>query len=214
MWVKSLSLEIFFGTNNKACETQVYGIKTCKVKIPTIHHINGSWFWNEFVRNIDIMYFAISNFDEGRNATTQINERMQLYSAFLLSKSRPRKERKTQVDRCRIKGINRLVGFYAKFVILIKFSCDMNQNLSKITVDALVSVFICMGKITPRNVTSNSHMIKFLFHWAQASFDISEAFSVGQLSKCHTQKLFEAWKTLYLVVAIITLNTFTKFMHR
>ncbi len=41
----------------------------------------------------------------------------------------------------------------------------MNQNLSKISVDAPVSVFICMGKITPRNVTSNSHMIEFLFHY-------------------------------------------------
>ena len=82
----------------------------------------------------------------------------------MFSKSRPRRERKTQVYRCRIKDIDRLVEFYAKFVILVKISCYMNQNLSKISVDTPVSVFICMGKITPGNVTSNSHTVEFLFH--------------------------------------------------
>ena len=104
---------------------------------------------------------------------------MQLYRAFMLSKLKKKKKGKTQVNRCRIQSVDSLIKVYTKFIITIEVSCSTNQYLSKISVDAPVPALACICQSTARNLTTNSHMVEFLLHRAQANLYIPEAFSVG-----------------------------------
>jgi hypothetical protein len=50
-------------------------------------------------------------------------------------------------------------------------------------------------------------VVQFGFHGIQTGFDIAEAVSTGQLSKCHTQKLIQAGELPDTVVAFVFQDT-------
>jgi hypothetical protein len=54
-------------------------------------------------------------------------------------------------------------------------------------------------------------MVKLFLHGPQTALDITQAFTVGQLSKSHAKKLIVACKRAYAVVTVITIDTLTKF---
>ena len=57
-------------------------------------------------------------------------------------------------------------------------------------------------------------MIELGLHCAKTGFDVSEAFSIGQLSKSHTEELIEAGESSEAIVASITSHTFVEFVSR
>ena len=57
-------------------------------------------------------------------------------------------------------------------------------------------------------------MIEFGVHRPKTSFDVSKAFSVGQLSKSHTEEVIETRKSSETILALITSYTFVEFVSR
>ena len=55
-------------------------------------------------------------------------------------------------------------------------------------------------------------MVEFPLSRAQTSFDVSEAFPIGQLSESHAEKLVPARKVFDLVVAVVSVNAFLEFV--
>ena len=91
------------------------------------------------------MDFAIGNLDKRRNAATQIQKRMQFDRCLVSTESGPGKKRKTQIDGRRIEGINGLIQFDSEIVVGVQVSGRTNQDLSKIGIDAPISVFVGFG---------------------------------------------------------------------
>jgi len=60
--------------------------------------------------------------------------------------------------------------------------------------------------------SSKAHVIELLLIAAKAGLDISEAFPVCQLGETHAEKLIPAGKRNELVVALVPLDTFLKFV--
>jgi hypothetical protein len=56
-------------------------------------------------------------------------------------------------------------------------------------------------------------MIEFPLSRTETSFDVSEAFPIGQLSKGHAEKLVPAREVFDFVVAIVTVNAFVKIVN-
>jgi hypothetical protein len=55
-------------------------------------------------------------------------------------------------------------------------------------------------------------MIEFGVHRPKTGFDISKAFSIGQLSKSHTEELIEAGESSETTLTSITSHTFVEFV--
>jgi hypothetical protein len=90
----------------------------------------------------------------------------------------------------------------------------MNKGLSKITIDAPVSVFIGISYRRARDFTPNAHVVKLFSHSSQAAFNIAKRFAISQLSKSHTHELIKACKRANAVIAVVAINASTKFFNR
>ncbi len=55
-------------------------------------------------------------------------------------------------------------------------------------------------------------MIEFSLVAAETGLDVSEAFAISKLGKGHAEELIPAGEGLDLVVALVTLDTFLKFV--
>jgi len=159
------------------------------------------------------VHFAIGDFDKRGNAAARIQQCMQFDRAFAVAKAGPRKQGQAQVDGGRIQRVHRLIQFDAEVVVEIQPPGRMDQHLGKIGVNAPVSVFVGIGQRAAGHVSANAHGVEFAFQRSQTGFAIAQAFSVGELSKSHAQKLIEAGKVLDLAVAAITLNAFLKIVY-
>ena len=82
---------IGFGSQNKEAQGLMKIMQALKVKVGSIHNIEGAGLWNKQVKDIDIMEFAIGNVNESRDIATQIKEGMEFYGRFCSSKMSPRK---------------------------------------------------------------------------------------------------------------------------
>src|SRR5210317_1210574 len=86
----------------------------------------------------------------------------------------------------------------------------MNKDLSKITIDAPISIFIGVCYRAARYFTPNAHVVKLFSHSTQAAFNIAKRFAISQLSKSHTHELIKACKRANAVITAISVDTLTK----
>ena len=64
-------------------------VEACKVQIAPVEKVNGARFEEEFVEEIDLVNFAVSNENERRNAAPQVHKSMELDSPLALTKFCP-----------------------------------------------------------------------------------------------------------------------------
>ena len=67
-----------------------------------------------------------------------------------------------------------------------------------------------MSQVVAGNPAEDSHVIELRAHRPKAGFDIAQAFPVTQLGEGHHQKLIEARKSFYFVIAAVALGAFAK----
>lgn len=53
-------------------------VESFEVQISSIHNIEGTWFDNEQVQDIDVVYSSFGNVDELRDIAAQVQQGMQL----------------------------------------------------------------------------------------------------------------------------------------
>ena len=138
---------------------------------------------------------------------------MQLNSAFGSAKMRPGKDRQAQVDDRGVKCVNCFLKLKAKVIAGIELPGLMDEDLRKVAVNAPVSSLIGIGQGGARDFTAYSHVVKLLVHGSQATFNVAQAFAISQLGKGHTQELIVTCKRANTVIAVISVNTMTKFGH-
>ena len=59
MGIESHELQIDFGSNHKEGQALRKDVKTAKVEISAIHDVEGTWFGDKIVQDIDIVYLAV-----------------------------------------------------------------------------------------------------------------------------------------------------------
>ena len=107
--------------------------------ITAIHNVKGTGLEDDPVENVDIVNFAVSNNNNGWNAASQVEQRMEFYGTFSLSKYGPGEERKAQIDGRRVECINGLFEFDAKVVVYVKRSGDANQGMGEVPVNTPIA---------------------------------------------------------------------------
>ena len=67
-------------------------VKASEIQIPSVEDVESSWFEDQLIENRHIVNLSMSNDDEGRNASAQIQERVQFDRSFALSELGPREK--------------------------------------------------------------------------------------------------------------------------
>lgn len=207
-------LQIGFGPDHKDGLVLMDTVETGEIEIPSVHHINGSGFENQVVQDIDVVNFSFGDANKDGKVPAQIHQGMELDCGFSMTKSRPRKERETKIDRRGIEGINRLVEFETERVVGIKSSGMTDEGVSQVGIDMPIALFVGFGQRGTRDAASESDVIQFVLHGAEAGFDIAQAFSECQLSKSHTEILIHTRKRLHFVMAAIAFDASVEFVLR
>jgi len=162
------------------------------VHVSAIHNVDGTCFERNLVEDVDLVDLGMSDKDDGWNVAPQIEERVQFYGTFVFAEPGPREERQTQIDcRC-VQSVSGLLQLDAEGFLGIELSGFVDQDLSKLGVDAPVSNLVGIGKGISRDLSSDAHVIESLLSCPQTDLDVSETFSVGELGKGHAQELVPA----------------------
>jgi len=188
------------------------GIKTFEIQISAVDNVEGSWFEGQLIENFDVVNLAMGDNYKRGDASSEIQEGMQFHSAFVGSELGPREKGKTQIDSGRVQGIGGLIQFDAEGIVGVEATSLAYKDLGKVGIDSPISDLVGMSQSIARDVPSEAHMIEFPLGRTETDLDISEAFSIGQLSEGHAEKLVPARKVFHLVVAVVSLNAFLKFV--
>ena len=156
------------------------------------------------LQNVDIVQFSVGNQDKFGNVALEIQQRMQFDRPFGSPKLRPGKQRKAQVDRGGIQGVDR--GVETEVVAQLELLGSLDEDLSEVGVDAPIALVIGMSKVAVRNRAVNTHVVEFGLHHAQTRLDFAQAVAVGQLGKRHDPKLLDTFVRADLVVAAIAVD--------
>ena len=208
--VEAFVAEIGLCPSHKKCRGLMDFVQTRKVEIATIHNVDGSEFEDQPVEDVDIVNFSRGNDDDGRDVPMQIQKGVEFDRALAFSEFRPREQSQTQVDGRRIQGIDRLIQFDTERIGDVEFSGLFDKDLSKIGINPPISGLIGMSEGVAGDLPSNTQVIQSGLGCAQAGLNISQAFPIGQLGKCHAEILVPAGKADHLVVASVAVDAFSE----
>ena len=137
---------------------------------------------------------------------------MEFDRSFALAEMSPRKKRQTKIDGGSIEGVNRLLQLDTKVFVGVKSAGLGDQDLGEVGVDSPIADLVGVSQGIARHVSAKAHVIKSSLVSAETGLDVSKAFAIGKLGKGHAEELIPAGKGLDLVVAVVALDTFLKFV--
>gem|GEM_PF-4295379 len=120
MGVDSSEPRIFLGPRDEKGEELSQDVEPSEVQVSAVHNVKGSRFWNQGVKDIDVMEPSIGDLDERGYAATEIHEGMHFDCGLMLAERRPRKKGQAKVDGGRIQGVGRFFEFDAEVFLGVK----------------------------------------------------------------------------------------------
>ncbi len=156
------------------------------------------------------MHLAIGNADKSGNVAAQIQQRVQLDGSLASPKPRPGKQSQTQIDGGRIQRIQTLLQIDAHGLSDIQSACDGNQPLREVGEDTPVPRFVRIRQRRASHLATESQVIQLALQRTQTSFDVAQAFPIGQLGEGHRQILIPTAEASQPEVALITLDATTE----
>ena len=199
----SAEVEVAFGPSHEECQAQLQAMESTEVEIGPVHHIEGPWFDRQDVEGGDIVSLAVSYPHETRDISTQVDERMKFDGGLVASESSPGEQRQAEIDGRGIERIGGMLELNAEAVVLVQVACPGDQDLGEVRVDPPVAVLVGIGEGAPSDDATKARVVKFLSEGVEASFDVSQALAIGQLSEGHAEKLIEAREFASPPIAVI-----------
>src|ERR1039458_3266462 len=135
---------------------------------------------------------------------------MHLDGAAGALKRSPGTQRKANINRGRIQGVDGVVQFNPERFVSIQWPSDGNQHLCQIAIDTPVSVFVGVGQRRARNLPADSQMIKLSRYGPQARLHIPQTLTMSQLSKRHAEPLIPTGESAQVEVSAVSRNTCLK----
>ena len=202
--VQASGVEVRFGSGDEegACLSQY--METLEVEIGPVHDMEGPGLREQEVKDVDIVQLAIGDVDKAGDGSAQVEQGMQLDGGLGGAKRCPGKHRQAQVDGRGIKGINGVRQLQAKGLGAIELSRLGNQALGEVGIDAPVAPLVGVSQCRTAHRFAKAHAVELRCLCQETSFDVAQAFPIGELGKGHAAKLLGATHCADAVVATIT----------
>jgi hypothetical protein len=212
--IQPAALKIRFGADDKERLALMNDVETGKIEISPVKDVETAGLGNQVIQDPDIMHFSVCYLDKRRDGAAQIEKSMKLDGGFVFAEDSPGEKGKTEVDRCGIEGIDRVLKLQTEILVGIESAGLMNEDLGKVRINSPVTGFVGVGQGVPGNIAADTHVIQSIPHRTQAGFDVAEALPKSQLSEGHAEELIETGKAYDLVVATISVDAFSELMKR
>ncbi len=79
-----------------------------------------------------------------------------------------------------------------KLLVPIKFAGDVDEQIAEVLIDAEVSKLVGVRQRGFGDLPSKAHVVKLWSMGVETRYNIAQAFAIGQLGKCHAEKLIHA----------------------
>ena len=76
----------------------------------------------------------------------QVQQRVHLNGGFALAEPGPGEQRETEVDGGRVQRIQALIQIHPDWITSIQWSCDSDQHLGEVRIDAPVVTLVGVGQ--------------------------------------------------------------------
>jgi hypothetical protein len=199
----------FFVRTTKKAAHKV-NVETLEIDVAPIHHVEGAGLRQNLIEDVDVMHRAVGDADKGGDVAMQIEQRVHFDGGFVLAESGPREQRKAQIDRGRVQGVQALVEVHADRILGVQRPRDTDQHLGEIGINAPVVSLVGVGECGARHLPAESNVIQFAAHRAKARLDVTQAFAVSQLGEGHRQILIPAREPSPVRVTAISGDTLLK----
>jgi len=205
-------LGIAFGARYEEGGGSMYRVESPVVQISSIHDVERAKFEDQLTQDVHIVNRGRCYDDHAWYVPFQIQQGVQLDSAFGLSEFRPREKREAQVDGRGVQGIRGLdkidPGAFSRIQILGLF----DKDLSEVPEDSPIPALVGVGQGASGDFSMDSGMIQFAFHGSQTGDDVSQAFSESQLSEDHDDALRIATEGPYSSIPLIPIDALVEFV--
>jgi len=209
--VAPLELGIGLGTGDEEGVGLMNHKQSLEIQVPAIEQVVRARLDVQQVQGVDLVSLAVADVNECGDAAAQVQQGVQFDSRFVRSKRRPGINRKAQVYRRGVEGVDGCIQVDRHRVLGIQGPRHGNQVLRKVGVDLPRSGCIGIGQSVARNgLAAQTHVIQPLGLGTQIDFDVAQRLAVGQLSEGHGQELVHAGEVVDLVIATVSSHASTK----
>src|SRR5439155_23740765 len=190
MGLAAPKLKIAFGPNDKVGHGLIEAVQTFEIDVAAVHNDIGAGLRNNFIQHEDIGNAGVSDIDEYRNGSLNIDHRMQFHPAVTITEGGPRKQRQTQIDRGGIQCVNGTVEIQSQIRIHIQRPRPFDQTMSEIRINPPIAILVRVGQCGTFDHRAKPGPIEMFLVCGQTYFNVTDTFAIGQLSESHRQKLF------------------------
>src|SRR5713226_9371702 len=157
------------------------------------------------------MYLAVSDPNKHRDVSVQIDQRVHLHRAFLLTETSPGEHRQAQVDRRRVQCVRAVLELHAKRIVSVEAASALNEDLSEIGEDTPVMFFVRIRQCRTRDSATDAHVVQLVRRGPQTCLDVAQTLSVGELRKRQAQELVPARESAQPIIPVVASDTSSKF---
>src|SRR5260370_16393399 len=98
-----------------------------------------------------------------RYISVQLDQRVNLYRAFLLTEASPGEHRQAQVDGRRVQCVRAVLELHAKRIVSVEAASSLNEDLREIGEDTPVMFFFRIRQYRTRDSTTDTHVIQLVW---------------------------------------------------
>ena len=142
-----------------------------EIQAGAVHDVERAGLRNQRVKHVDIMQPAVGDVDERRNASLQIQQRMELHGGLGGAEPGPREQRQAKIDGGRVQSVDGVAELQPQVVMLVQRPCGiMDEALGEVGMDAPVARPVGVGQGVSRDACGKSHVIELAGLRPQARF--------------------------------------------
>ena len=203
--VAPLEFGIGLGTGDEEGVGLMDHKQSLEIQVPAIEQVVRAGLDVQQVQGVDLVGLAVADVNECGDGAAQVQQGVQFDGRFVRSKRRPGINRKAQVYRRSVEGVDRCVQVDRQRVLGIQGPRHGDQVLRKVGVDLPRARCIGVGQGVARNgLAAQTHVIQPLGLGTQIDLDVAQGLAVGQLSEGHGQELIHAGEVVDLVIATVS----------
>ena len=142
MRVAPLQNDVLLGADDEERRAEGEHEEAFEIDVGSIHNVEGAGLGVDFVKDVDVVHFAVGNADKCGDIAPQVQQGVHLHGSLALSELCPREQREAQVDGGRVQRVQTLIQVHADRVADVQGPRDANQDLGEIGIDPPVARFV------------------------------------------------------------------------
>lgn len=187
-------------------------VESSGVQMSSIHDVKRARVEDQLIQDVHIVNLGGCYNDHAGYVPPQIQQGVELDSAFGFPEFRPREKRKAQVYGRGVQGIRGLSEFDPGAFPRIQILGLFDKDLSEVPEDSPVPALVGIGKRAFGDFPTDSGMIQFALHGAQAGGDVSQALPESQLREDHDDELRITTEGPYSSIPLIPIDALVEFV--